>query len=123
MEEWSQGSRLEQRAAAAALCEPSLLKEPAHVEKVLQLLDQITASISGQTQRQSVEFRALRKGLGYCWSVAVAAHPEAGKRRLERWFASEDPDVRWIVKENLRKARLTRMDAAWVAGARKQLQR
>ncbi len=57
----------------------------------------------------------LRKGLGYCWSVAVAALPEPGKARMERWLASDDPDVRWIMRENLKKARLQRLDPEWVA--------
>jgi hypothetical protein len=34
---------------------------------------------------------------------------------MERWLASDDRDVRWIMRENLRKRRLARMDAAWVA--------
>jgi hypothetical protein len=49
--------------------------------------------------------------LGYGWSVAVAAAPEAGLPLFERLRASADPDARWIVKENLRKARLTRLVA------------
>ena len=115
MDAWSQGTPLEQRAAAAALCEPALLGDPAHVARVLDILDRITASIAAVEDRRSDEFRALRKGLGYCWSVAVAALPAAGKARLERWFVVDDPDVRWIVRENLKKVRLARMDAAWVA--------
>lgn len=114
MDAWSRGAPLEQRAAAAALCEPALLGNPAHVVRVLDLLDRITASIAKVEDRRSDEFRALRKGLGYCWSVAVAALPEVGKVRMERWFTVDDPDVRWIVRENLKKARLARMDAAWV---------
>jgi len=114
MDAWSQGAPLAQRAAAAALCEPALLGDPAQVAHVLDILDRITASIAGVEDRRSDEFRALRKGLGYCWSVAVAALPVEGKERLERWFAADDPDVRWIVRENLKKARLARMDAAWV---------
>ncbi|MCY1247415.1 hypothetical protein D9M72_607440 [compost metagenome] len=54
----------------------------------------------------------LRQGLGYCWSVAIAASPAEGFRRLERWAASDDKDVRWIVRENLKKARLARADPA-----------
>ena len=45
MKHWSSGSPLEQRAAAAGLCEPSLLAAPEHTEKVLRLLDGITESI------------------------------------------------------------------------------
>jgi len=113
MEKWSEGNSLERRAAAAALCEPKLLREEEHIERVLQILDQTTASIENTEDRKSDEFKALRKGLGYCWSVAVAALPERGKEVMERWFSSDDKDVIWIMKENLRKKRLTRMDAEW----------
>jgi hypothetical protein len=121
METWSKGSPLEQRAAAAALCEPSLLRDANHAERVLGILDQITASVTRVEERRSDEFRALRKGLGYCWSVAVAAHPEAGKAMLERWLTSDDPDVRWIMRRNLKKKRLARMDSAWVAACQDRL--
>jgi len=115
MEQWSQGNPLEQRAAAAALCHPDLLQEPDDVERVLEILDSITASMEQAEDRRSDEFQALRKGLGYCWSVAASACPTAGKRMMERWFASEDRDVRWIMRQNLNKKRLERMDSPWVA--------
>jgi hypothetical protein len=118
---WSQGSFLEQRAAAAALCEPALLRNPAHVERTLQILDVITASIAQATDRRSEAFQALRKGLAYCWSVAVVARPEAGKPMMERWLASTDRDVRWIMRQNLAKQRLVRADASWVASWLAQL--
>jgi hypothetical protein len=115
MARWAEDSLLEQRAAVAALCEPRLLREAGEVERVLQLLDLITAALQQVENRKSEEFKALRKGLGYGWSVAVAALPEAGKRHMERWFSSSDPDIQWIMRENLKKDRLKRMDAAWVA--------
>ena len=114
MEQWSKGNLLEKRAAAAALCEPKLLREGKHIERVLQILDEITTSIQSTEDRKSDEFKALRKGLGYCWSVAAVALPDEGKKMMERWFSSDDKDVLWIMKENLRKKRLTRMDAGWV---------
>jgi hypothetical protein len=114
---WSQGNLLERRAAVAAVCEPALLLDARQTERVLELLDEVTASLVKAEDRQSDEFKALRKGLGYCWSVAVAALPESGKRKMERWIADDDRDVRWVMKENLRKKRLTRMDAEWVAAA------
>jgi len=121
MARWSKGNALEQRAAAAALCEPNLLREAGHVERVLRILDEITASVQYVGNRGRDEFKALRKGLGYCWSVAVAALPEAGKERMERWFASDDRDVRWVMRQNLRKKRLARMDAEWVAAWKERL--
>lgn len=114
MEKWSSGNLLEQRAAAAALCEPRLLKNQVHTQRVLSVLDNITASISQESNRKGEAFQALRKGLGYCWSVAVAAYPEAGKGYLEKWLTSTDKDIRWIMRENLKKDRLRRMDPAWV---------
>jgi hypothetical protein len=123
MARWSKGSMLEQRAVAAALCEPNLLREEEHVERALRILDEITASLQYVGDRKGDAFQALRKGLGYCWSVAVAALPEAGKERMERWFVSDDRDVRWIMKENLKKKRLARMDAEWAAAWKEQLGR
>lgn len=113
MRKWSKGNVLERRAAAAALCEPALLKEPDIVVEVLEILDDITLGITFTADRSSEEFKALRKGMGYCWSVAVAADPEEGKRAMEKWFYSDDKDVIWIMKENLKKSRLERMDPVW----------
>ena len=121
MEAWSKASLLERRAAAAALCEPDLLCERKHVEAVLQILDGITDSTQRVENRRNDEFKALRKGLGYCWSVAVVAAPEKGKEMMEKWFSSDDKDVIWIMKENLRKKRLVRMDAEWVKRWKAQL--
>jgi hypothetical protein len=121
MEEWSKGNLLERRAAAAALCEPALLGDGSHVRQVLRLLDGMTASIEDVQDRRSDEFTAFRKGLGYCWSVAVAALPDEGKRLMEKWFSSNDKDVLRIMKENLKKKRLERMDAEWVSKWQAQL--
>jgi hypothetical protein len=106
---WATGSRLEQRAAAAGTCEPRLLREPAVVRRVLALLDGITASLPGAPDRKSDEYRTLRQALGYCWSVAIAADPADGLPAFARWRHSPDPDVGWIVRENLKKARLQKV--------------
>jgi hypothetical protein len=115
VEPWSRGEPLEQRAAAAALCEPRLLGVPEHARQVLEYLDRITETITARAERRGDEFIALRKGLGYCWSVAVAALPEEGKPIMEKWLACDDRDVRWIMRENLKKERLARLDREWVA--------
>jgi hypothetical protein len=115
MVEWSHGSPWEQRAAAAALCEPRLLANRDHAASTLRILDDITASLQRNQGRKCEAFRVLRQGLGYCWSVAVCACPEEGRRLMENWFASPDPDIRWIMRENLRKNRLARLDSQWTA--------
>jgi hypothetical protein len=60
-------------------------------------------------------FKVLQQGLGYCWSVVVAAAPEQGKRLMEKWLASPDPAIQRLMQENLKKNRLVRLDPAWVA--------
>lgn len=113
-EDWSRGNWLEQRAVAAGLCEPRLLREPATARRVLAVLDRITGNLAASCDRQSDGFRTLRQGLAYCWSVAVAALPEAGKPAMEKWLGYGDHDVQWVMRENLKKSRLIRMDPAWV---------
>jgi hypothetical protein len=114
MRAWAQGTLLERRAAAAALCEPRLLKEPKQARRVLKLLSTITASIVREPTRKTEDFKTLRQALGYCWSVAVVALPGEGKPAMEKWLVNPDPDVAWIMRENLKKDRLQRMDARWV---------
>lgn len=75
MKTWSTGTPLEQRAAAAALCEPRLLGQPKHARAVLRILDKITASLSKVKDRKSEDYLTLRKGLSYCWSVAWNSSP------------------------------------------------
>jgi hypothetical protein len=48
----------------------------------------------------------MRQALGYCWSVAVAADPEAALPVFRRWLEHPDLDARWIMRENLGKKRL-----------------
>ena len=119
--DWSRGTPLEQRAAAAALCEPRLLGQAQHARAVLGVLDRITLSVERAENRQSSDFLALRKGLGYCWSVAVVALPAEGRALMETWLAKSDRDIRWIMKENLRKSRLARRDPDWVRKWRERL--
>ena len=111
-ERWVDGGPLVQRAVAAGICEPRLLHGPEDAAKAVEILDRITASVEGTdpASRTSEQFRVLRQGLGYCWSVAAAAEPASGFGHLAKWAGSQDKDVRWIVRQNLRKARLHKAD-------------
>lgn len=113
---WAQGTLLERRAAVATLCEPSLLQDASDAGRIMDILDQITASILDEADRRTEAFRVLRQALAYGWSVVVAAQPTMGKPRMARWIAADDPDIRWLMKQNLKKKRLLRMDEAWVQG-------
>jgi len=115
MRSWARGNDFERRAAAAGLCEPALLGRERDVLDVLAILDRITAAMSRSSERRTEGFVALRKGLGYCWSVAVAAAPHAGRTLMERWMRVDDPDVGWVMRQNLSKKRMAAAGTAWVA--------
>jgi hypothetical protein len=119
---WSSGSALERRATAAALAEPRLLTDPGAAAAAVGLFDRITASfVADPGDRKAEGPQALRKALGYGWSVVIAGDPQDGKAAFERWLDADDRDVRWICRENLKKARLVRMDRDWVAACRVRL--
>lgn len=120
MQDWSAGNWLEMRAAAAGLAEPALLREKQHILGALEILDRITQAVAS-AQERGEDFKTLRQGLGYCWSVVVVALPLQGKQYMEHWLDSPDRDVRWIMKENLKKNRLVRMDQGWVEACMAQL--
>jgi hypothetical protein len=99
---------LVQRAAAAGICEPRLLKTREAATAAIDICARATTALAARpaAERRDPRLRALRKGLGYCWSVAVAADPSAGLPRFRALATSTDPDVAWIVRENSRKARV-----------------
>ena len=106
MHVWSGDDPYVQRAAAAGLAEPDLLKEPANAVEVLAILDRITTSLAATEDRRHEGFRVLRQALGYCWSVAAAAAPDNARAYFEKWLRSTDKDVAWVMKTNLDKARM-----------------
>ena len=112
---WSRGSWLEKRAAIAGLAEPSLLTKPMFQQDVLDLFDDVTASLHSATERRLEDYHVLRQALGYAWSVVVAAWPEQGIRRMEHWLVSDDRDVRWVMRQNLLKKRLSRAVPEWTS--------
>jgi hypothetical protein len=99
---------LVQRAAVAGLCEPRLLRPPGAAAHAVAVCRTVTESLAARPagQRTGDDVRTLRKALGYCWSVAVAADRSAGRPVFDLLSGSPDPDVAWIVRENLKKARM-----------------
>lgn len=99
------------RAAVAGICEPRLLADPVTAVAALDACAAATDVLRGVPTegRRDADVRTLRKGLGYCWSVAVAGDPDDGLPRFAELAADPDPDVQWIVRENRGKARLRRL--------------
>lgn len=102
------GRPLEIRAAAAAVADPVLLEEREAAEAALELQRALFERVLGSEDRRSEEFKTLRKALGYTLSVVVQALPDAGFGFMAQLVASQDRDVVWMVKQNLKKRRLVK---------------
>lgn len=118
---WLEDRAYVQRAAIAAVAEPRLLKADGAGKAAIDLVDRVTANLTHMPERCSDEFRTLRQALAYCWSVVVAGDPDYGWARMENWVESADPDVRWLMGQNLKKARLARLDPSAVERLRNKL--
>lgn len=103
-------SPLVQRAAVAAICEPRLLRTRAAAATAVAACRRATTHLTQvrPEARRDPATRTLRQGLGYCWSVAVAADPEPGLAAFLD-LDDSDPDVAWIITQNTRKRRLARL--------------
>jgi hypothetical protein len=53
-------------------------------------------------------FRLLRRTLGYTLSVITAATPEEGFALMKECAVWNDPNITWILRENLKKKRLAK---------------
>jgi hypothetical protein len=112
-EEWISGNELEKRALAAALCEPKLLYDKDYNLRILNFLSEITDSFK-EKDKLTDNQKTLRKTLGYAWSVLIVYLPAEGKKVFESYKNTGNKHIKWIMNENLKKNRLTRMDEAWV---------
>jgi hypothetical protein len=99
---------LVQRAAAAGMCEPRLLVAPEAAATAVEVCRRATEALAAvpPDRRRDAGVRVLRQGLGYCWSVAVAADPAPGLAAFAELERSDDPDVAWVARENRRKRRM-----------------
>jgi hypothetical protein len=57
--------------------------------------------------RKQESFKVLRQGMGYALSVFVSKRPGEGFTLMRKSAAVRDADIAWIVRENLKKKRLT----------------
>lgn len=117
---WPAEGPLPARAAVAALADPPTLAGPGNAAAAVPVLEAATGLVRDGAGRRDDAHRALRKALGYAWSVIVAADPDGTAAGFARLTDDPDRDIRWVVRENLRKARLRRavpadLLAAWEA--------
>jgi hypothetical protein len=109
LERWvAGGNSLEMRAVAAAVADPAALRQQETALSALQLHRDIMDQVLSTGERKSEAFRILRKALGYTLSVVVVAVPQDGFGYMAQLIGTQDPDVLWIVKQNLKKNRLVK---------------
>ena len=106
----TKGNCLQQRASIAAIAEPSLLQTLAMIDAAVAIqrlvLERLHALSTASRKREDV--RSLRKSLGYTLSVVTAAAPERGFALMRDCAGWDDPDINWILRENLKKKRLAK---------------
>jgi hypothetical protein len=110
VEDWlASGLPLLRRAVAVGLAHPPLLADPGFLLFVLETMSALLASVThaGPKERGEEPFKVLRQGLGSSLGIVVAAAPGEGFALLRKCAAVQDPDMAWIIKENLKKKRLT----------------
>jgi hypothetical protein len=102
------GDCLQQRACIAAVAEPILLQTAQMKEGALEIQRLVVHCFHGipLSERKREDVRILRQGLSFTLSVAVAALPESGFTLLRECASWADPDINWILRENLKKKRL-----------------
>ncbi len=102
-------SPLTMRAIVAGLAHPPLLADPDFARFSVDTARPIMATLSraDAEARGSESFRILRQGLGYALSVFVAHAPGEGFALLRKFAALRDPDVAWVIRENLKKKRIS----------------
>jgi hypothetical protein len=99
------------RAAVAAVAEPPLLASEARWASAAQVQQRAVERLRAYPAqaRRAPPVRVLRQALGFTVSVVVAASGDFAL--LEGMAASGDPDLRWVVRENLKRHRLRRWPA------------
>jgi hypothetical protein len=102
-------SFLEMRAIAAGLAHPPLLGDADFALFCVETAATILSAISrvDAKLRKTEGFKVLRQGMGYAVSVYVAHSPAEGFTLLRKSAAVRDSDIAWIIRENLKKKRIS----------------
>ncbi len=104
------GDCLQLRVCLAAVSETALLTSIQFVASALIIqrvaLEYLHALPTAERKRSDV--RVLRQTLGYTLSVVTAASPDDGFALMCEIATWNDPDINWVLRENLKKRRLAR---------------
>ncbi len=104
------GNYLQQRAAVAAVAEPSLFFDRDVLVAALALQRIVLERLrdAPKLDRKTEDLRTLRRTLGYTVSVVTVALPEQGFALMRECASWNVVDITWILRENLKKKRLAK---------------
>jgi hypothetical protein len=115
----SEGNYWQQCAAITTIAEEALLYMPDVLSTALQLQHIILERLhhAPLDVRKGEDFRTLKRTLGFTLSVITVSAPEQGFALMRLCATWNDPDITWILRENLNKKRLAKFveDARVVA--------
>jgi len=109
------------RAVAAGVAEPRFMKNQEIARDALDLHKVILEHVAREPDRRDPDYMVLVKGLCYTLSVVITGVEQEGFAYLEDLLATDHPAIQKIVRENLGKRRLMRLNAAKVAGLQQKL--
>ena len=104
------GNCFQQRASIAAIAEPALLQDQVLIDAALMIQRIVLERFHELSivDRKREDVRVLRQALGYTISVVTAATPEKGFALMRNCVKWNDPDINWVLRENLKKKRLAK---------------
>lgn len=103
------GNYLQQRVAVATVSEPVVLYTPDILRAALEMQRVVLERLHQASADSKKEaFRQLRRTLGYTLSVITAASPDEGFALMRQCAGWNDPNITWILRENLKKKRLAK---------------
>ena len=106
----TKGNCFQQRASIAVIAEPALLQDQVLIDAALTIQSVVLGRFRdlANVDRKREDVRALRQSLGYTLSVVTAASPDRGFALMRKCVKWDDPDINWILRENLKKKRLAK---------------
>ncbi|MFX0093873.1 MAG: hypothetical protein ACFFBD_19195 [Candidatus Hodarchaeota archaeon] len=99
---------LRMRAVVAGVAEPSLLEDKQIADWALEFHKEIIFRVHCSAERKFEGFKILKKALSYSLSVVIIALPTEGFEYIYELIDLQDEDILRIVKQNLKKNRLSR---------------
>lgn len=98
---------LELRAIVTAYASPNLLDRKVISQNGLKIHRKVLDIVFASADRKSDEFKALRKALGYTFGIIATIYTPNSFGVMKKLVATGDKDLQWIVRENMKKKRLT----------------